>query len=111
MTPKELNANAKEYGPLISTISVLSVCIYMVLSQYFGKPAAGQTSTPPVVELKVPSDMLATNSKMASIVDKLEKIELGVQKVNDKLDPLGNRVTALEVRVNGIERAVLEGKE
>jgi len=110
MTPKQLNENAKEYGPLISTVSVLSMCVYMMVNQYISNPASAQTANPPVVELKVPPDMLAQSAQMTSIVEKLNKIEAGVQKVSDKIDPLGNRVTALEVRMTGVER-IVTGKE
>lgn len=89
MTGRQAAAVIKENGSLIQIVSAMVVVI-AVLADKVGGSGAGE----------------ANDIKLQSIKDTVGEIKTDLRSMSAKIDPLGNRLTALEIRVGAVETAI-----
>lgn len=99
MTRKELTETATKSSPLVVALAALLMAVALIVEKTSGRDQA-QAQT-----RQAESSQIATlGTKLDSVIAMQEKNYDRLGKIEEKIDPLGNRVTALEARVGGLER-------
>lgn len=97
MTRKDVVEAASKHGPMVTAIGCLAMAVVVLAD----RSSASSQTDPAAAES---AQMATLGTKLDAMIVMQEKQYERLGKIEEKIDPLGNRVTALEARVGGLER-------